>query len=67
MKIWHLMRQAGGEEGGLTAGRTFYYVSGLNGQMLTEWDNTGGSATVKDYVYAGSRPIAVVTVDLQSK
>ncbi|HET9360845.1 MAG TPA: hypothetical protein VFO58_13935 [Vicinamibacterales bacterium] len=48
-------------------GRTFYYVRGLNGQMLTEWDNTGGSATVKDYVYAGSRPIAVVTVDLPSK
>ncbi|HET9361432.1 MAG TPA: hypothetical protein VFO58_16885 [Vicinamibacterales bacterium] len=32
----------------MTAGRTFYYVSGLNGQMLTEWDNTVGSATVKD-------------------
>jgi YD repeat-containing protein len=38
-----------------------YFLRGPNGQLLTEWQNTTPTATVKDYVYAGSRVIAVHT------
>ena len=42
-------------------GVTTYYTRGPNGQLLSEWINTSPTATVKDYIYAGSRLIAVVT------
>lgn len=43
-------------------GPVSFYVRSVGGQLLTEWTNTGGSgAEVRDYIYAGSRLIAVQT------
>jgi YD repeat-containing protein len=44
-------------------GDVHYYVRGPNGALLTDWFNNGGpngQAEVRDYIYAGSRLIAVV-------
>ena len=41
-------------------GATSYFMRGPNGQLLTEWLNTNPNAEVRDYIYAGSRLIAVV-------
>jgi hypothetical protein len=43
-------------------GDIHYYVRGPNGMLLTDWWNSapGGQAEVRDYIYAGSRLIAVV-------
>jgi YD repeat-containing protein len=45
----------------IDGGATTYYVRGPNGQLLTEWSISGTSATVRDYVYAGSRLLTVAT------
>ena len=39
-----------------------YFVRGPNGQLLSEYHATQ-EAEVKDYVYAGGRLIAIVTVE----
>jgi YD repeat-containing protein len=44
-----------------SGGPTQYFLRGPNGQLLTEWTNTSPTATVRDYVYAGRRLLAVVT------
>jgi len=43
-------------------GETHYYVRGLNGELLSDWWNnaTPTQAEVRDYIYAGSRVLAVV-------
>ena len=43
-------------------GEVHYYVRGPNGALLEDWWNNrpDGKAEVRDYVYAGSRLIAVV-------
>jgi YD repeat-containing protein len=39
-----------------------YYLRGLNGELLVEWKNPGeADQTRRDYVYAGSQLIAVIT------
>ena len=43
----------------VTGGKTSYYFRGPNGQLLTEWWGTAQSPSTRDYVYAGSRLIAV--------
>src|SRR5687767_14759757 len=48
-------------------GPTTYYVRGPNGQLLMEWLNTGPVATVREYIYAGSRLIAVMKGDVPPK
>ena len=40
-------------------GSTLYF-RGLNDELLTEWRNPGPNGEIRDYVYAGTRPIAVV-------
>jgi hypothetical protein len=42
-------------------GATFYSVRGPGGMLLSEWKNELPKAIVKDYIYAGSRLIAVDT------
>jgi YD repeat-containing protein len=37
-----------------------YFLRGAAGQLLTEWTNNSPNASVRDYIYAGSRLIAVV-------
>jgi YD repeat-containing protein len=37
-----------------------YFLRGAAGQLLTEWTNSSPDASVRDYIYAGSRLIAVV-------
>ena len=51
----------------VVGGATTYYVRGPNGQLLTEWINTSPTATVKDYIYAGSRLIAVAETTTQPR
>jgi YD repeat-containing protein len=43
-------------------GETHYYVRGPNGELLSDWWNnaTATQAEVRDYIYAGSRVLAVV-------
>ena len=48
-------------------GPTTYYVRGANGELLMEWINTSPVATVRDYIYAGSRLIAIVKKDVAPK
>jgi YD repeat-containing protein len=50
-------------------GPTFYYTRGPSGQLLSEWLNTSGStATARDYIYAGSILLGVITkTDLDPK
>ena len=39
-----------------------YYMRGLGGELLAEWKNPGeADQTRRDYVYAGSRLIAVIS------
>jgi YD repeat-containing protein len=45
----------------VNGGAPTYFVRGANGQLLSEWVNSSPNATVKDYIYAGSRLIAVQT------
>ncbi len=49
---WRLKKSVDG-------GATTYYIRGPNGQLLTEWSITGAAATVRDYIYAGSRLLTV--------
>jgi hypothetical protein len=51
----------------VVGGTATYYMRGPGGQMLTEWVNTSPLATVRDYVYAGGRLIAVITKKLPPK
>jgi len=37
-----------------------YYLRGLTGELLTEWQNPGGSNEIRDYIYAGGRLIAAI-------
>jgi YD repeat-containing protein len=50
-------------------GEIHYYVRGPNGALLTDWWNNGpnGQAEVRDYIYAGSRLIAVVKTNQPPK
>jgi YD repeat-containing protein len=50
---WRVKKSAGG--------LTTIYTRGPNGQLLSEYTDTGANATVKDYIYLGSRLIAVIT------
>jgi YD repeat-containing protein len=50
---WRVKRAAAG-------GPAYYFLRGPTGQLLTEGGNTSRTATVRDYIYAGSRLIAVV-------
>lgn len=52
---------------GVGTAAPIYYIRGANGQLLEEWENTSPLATVKDYIYAGSRLIAVVKTQLQAE
>jgi hypothetical protein len=47
----------------------YYYSRGAGGQLLSEWMNTSATtATARDYVYAGSTLLSVVTKSgLQAK
>jgi YD repeat-containing protein len=45
-------------------GATTYYVRGPSGQLLMEWVNTSPVATVREYIYAGSRLIAIMKGDV---
>jgi YD repeat-containing protein len=47
-------------------GAPTYYIRGANGQLLSEWKNSS-PAQVKDYVYAGSRLIAIYETTLAQK
>jgi uncharacterized protein RhaS with RHS repeats len=50
------------------ASATTYFVREPNGQLLTEWRNLAPNPEVRDFIYAGSRLIAVIkTVTLQPK
>jgi len=52
----------------VTNGATTYFVRGPNGQLLTEWRNASPNPEVRDFIYAGSRLIAVIkTTTLQPK
>jgi YD repeat-containing protein len=51
----------------LNGGAPTYFLRDPNGQLLTEWANTSPSATVKDYIYAGSRLVAVQEATLPPK
>jgi YD repeat-containing protein len=52
----------------VTGGATTYFVRGPNGQLLTEWRNSSPNAEVRDFIYAGSRLIAVIkTTSLPSR
>jgi hypothetical protein len=43
-------------------GSATYYMRGLRGEQLAEWKNPGeADQTRRDYVYAGSRLIAVIS------
>jgi YD repeat-containing protein len=45
-----------------TTGVKSFYVRGVGNQLLSEWTNLNGStAEVRDYIYAGSRLVAVQT------
>jgi YD repeat-containing protein len=44
-----------------------YYVRGPGNLLLTEWSNATPNAHVKDYIYAGSRLLAVIAVDLPTR
>jgi hypothetical protein len=47
-----------------TSGTTSCFLRGANGELLTESRNPGGaSPSMRDYIYAGTRPLSVVTVD----
>lgn len=46
---------------------TTYYVRGPNGQLLMEWTNSSPTATVREYIYAGSRLIAVIRGEVPAK
>jgi YD repeat-containing protein len=47
-----------------TAGTTSYFLRGANGELLTESRNPGGaSPSTRDYIYAGTRLLSVVTVN----
>jgi YD repeat-containing protein len=43
-----------------TNGKTTYATRGPNGQLLSEWEIDGATTTIRDYIYASSRLIAVV-------
>jgi hypothetical protein len=48
----------------LTPGATSYFLRGPHGELLSEMRNPESSPkSMKDYIYAGSRLIAVVNVD----
>lgn len=51
----------------VAGGATVYYVRGPTGQLLMEWTNSSPVATVREYVYAGSRLLAVLTGDVPPK
>lgn len=42
-------------------GTTTYFVRGPGGELLTEWINTSPTATVRDFIYAGGRLVAIAT------
>jgi hypothetical protein len=44
-----------------TGGATTYYLRGLDGELLTEWKTPGPSGVTKDYIYAGSRLVSVIS------
>jgi YD repeat-containing protein len=45
-----------------TTGVKSFHVRGVGNQLLSEWTNvTGSTAEVRDYIYAGSRLVAVQT------
>jgi YD repeat-containing protein len=44
-----------------------YSVRGPGGQLLMEWTNTSPTATVREYIYAGSQLIAVMKGDVPAK
>ena len=41
-------------------GTTGYFFRGPNGELLTEWRNPNSGGTVSDYVYGGSRLVALI-------
>jgi YD repeat-containing protein len=46
-----------------SGGSVFFFLRGANGELLTELKDPGTStATTRDYIYAGGRLLAVVTV-----
>jgi hypothetical protein len=52
----------------VVGGLTSYYSRGPDGVLLTEWTNTGATATARDYLYIGPRILGVVTrTDLTAK
>jgi uncharacterized protein RhaS with RHS repeats len=51
----------------VTGGTTHYYLRGPDGQLLTEWINTSPWASVRDYIYAGGRLIAIATASAEPK
>jgi len=52
--MWRVKKQ-------ITGSATTCYLRDPGGRLLTEWQNSSPNATVKDYIYAGSRLIAVHT------
>jgi YD repeat-containing protein len=47
---------------------TSYFLRGPHGELLSEMRNPGGaSPSMRDYVYAGSRLLAVITIDGQAR
>jgi YD repeat-containing protein len=57
---WRIMKVVNG-------GAPTYYFRGPNGQLLTEWINISPNATVRDYIYAGSRLVAVEEATLPAR
>jgi YD repeat-containing protein len=51
----------------INGGTTHYYVRGPDGQLLTEWVNTSPWASVRDYIYAGGRLIAIASASAEPK
>src|SRR5262249_49700093 len=48
----------------IAAGTTSYFLRGPKGELLTESRNPGGtSQSTRDYIYAGTRLLSVVTTD----
>jgi YD repeat-containing protein len=52
----------------VTGGTTSYFLRGAHGELLSEMRNPESSPkSMRDYVYAGSRLLAVITVDGDAK
>jgi hypothetical protein len=48
----------------ISGGVTAYYMRGPDGQLLSEFDNLSPTPQETDYIYAGSRLIAVFSAPL---